>query len=815
MAEGASGGGWVSRQVAAMAAAWDRGEPISAAEVLERHPELDAEAAVRLIYEEVALRREAGLEVDTSEVVRRHPRWGDELRDLFACDRLIRSSGPALGADLPEAGESLGSFVLLEELGRGASGRTFLATDPTLADRPVVVKVVSDDQDEHLALAQLRHTHIVPLFSEQTIPERGLRVLCMPYLGGASLAQVLTDLAETPPGRRSGAEVLRILDRLPRTILGPPPAAGPFRRGLEGASYVDVVAWIAACLADALEYAHARGIVHMDLKPSNVLIAADGQPMLLDFHLARAPIRAGERLAGRLGGTPGWMAPEQEAAMAAIASGRPAPADVDGRADIYALGLLLRMALGVEDPGPDASRFRRPAWVGVALADVVRKCLAPAPRDRYGDAATLADDLRRQLDDLPLRGVRNRDPIERWRKWRRRHPGAFAWGIAVATTLLALAVAGGAALAVYAQRVESIRTALENGRRDLAAGRFDEALQLFGGGLEQARSLPAVGALKDALEAQIGLARRSRLAGDVHALADTVRFRHGVELPDRAEAQSLERACREIWDRRGQLLARAGPPLPPTAEARIRTDLIELAAVRIDLATRPGAGDEGRRDAAKLLDEAEADFGASFALDARRARIAGTPDESRPPNTAWEHDDRGRYLLRSGRIAEAAQAFDRALDLRPQDFWPNFYAGICAFRLGDFEAATAAFHTCAALAPEAASCPFHRGLAHEAMGQDDRAFRDYSRALELDPDLAPARLNRGILSYKAGRLDEAVADFERGVHARPDRETLGKFRHNLALARRALGDLPAARADAEAALSLGVEEARSLLDDSH
>ena len=103
--------------------------------------------------------------------------------------------------------------------------------------------------------------------------------------------------------------------------------------------------WIASCLADALHYSHARGLVHMDIKPSNVLITMDGQPMLLDFHLARGPILAGERGAVRLGGTPGWMSPEQEQAMTAIREGRPVPLAVDGRSDIFALGLLLGEAI--------------------------------------------------------------------------------------------------------------------------------------------------------------------------------------------------------------------------------------------------------------------------------------------------------------------------------------------------------------------------------------------------------------------------------------------------------------------------------------
>lgn len=801
----------ISDEIADMAAAFGRGEPISAAEVLARRPDLDAEAAIRIIYEEVSLRRESGQRVDTSEVVRRHPRWGAELRDLFDCDRLIRASGVGPAVDLPDAGETLGSFALLEELGRGASGRTFLGTDPTLADRPVVVKVVSDDQDEHLALAPLRHTHIVPLFSEQSIPDRGLRMLCMPYLGGASLAEVLADLASEPIARRSGARMLEALERRSRPTPGPPPAVGPFRRGLEEASYVDAIAWIAACLADALHHAHERGIVHMDVKPSNVLVTADGQPMLLDFHLARSPIRAGDRVAGRLGGTPGWMAPEQEAAMLAVSDDRPAPADVDGRADIYSLGLLLREALGAAPVGEDASRFRRPAGVGVALADVVRKCLAADPRDRYADAARLADDLRRHLNDLPLRCVGNRDPIERWGKWRRRHPGAFAWGIALATTAAALAVAGGAYYASVAQGLGRAQAALEGGRRDLAAGRFDSADRLLRDGLAEAESLPIGGDLAAEIEAQLRRTAHARLAADLHGLADSIRFRHGVELPEGDEARARSDACRSLWDARDRLLDSPGPSLDAAAAARIKADMAELVALRVDLLARSPSA-EDRAEALRILDEAEAALGTDAAIAARRERLAGRADGSGPPLTARDHDERGRYLLRSGRVAEAAGAFERALDLRPQEFWPNFYAGLCAFRLGRYEAAAAWFHACSAIAPDIAACPYHLGLAREALDLPERAHRDYTRALELDPSLAPAWLNRGILEYKAGRADRAAADFQAGVDAAPDRGTLGRLRYNLALARRALGERDAARADAQEALRLGIEEARTLLD---
>src|SRR6516162_1838963 len=77
---------WLSREVNSMAAAWSRGQPVLAGEIIDRHPGIADEAAVRLIYEEVNLRRESGENVRTTEVVRRYPRWRDELEVLLGCD---------------------------------------------------------------------------------------------------------------------------------------------------------------------------------------------------------------------------------------------------------------------------------------------------------------------------------------------------------------------------------------------------------------------------------------------------------------------------------------------------------------------------------------------------------------------------------------------------------------------------------------------------------------------------------------------------------------------------------------------------------
>jgi len=448
-----------------MALAWSRGECVLADEVLARFPGLGDEETVRLIYEEVSLRRESGEDVATTEVVNRYPRYKDELEILLGCDRMLRPFSRV--ALFPSAPGELGLFRLLAELGRGASGTTYLATEAALGGRLVVLKVIRDDEQEHLSLARLQHTYIIPLFLEQTFPDRGLRALCMPYLRGTTLARVLDLVARIPPRARQGHHIVEALDRAKasmgadgrdaddsancgsgvpaartgRTGIRPgraenadgmpapqwsggqtdpragskPASDGPYRRYLERALYVEAVCWIVACLAEGLQSAHAHGLVHLDVKPSNVLIAGDGLPMQLDFHLARRPVGAGEQIVDRLGGTPGWIAPEHRAAMEAVSRGETISQPVDERADIFALGLLLREALaGPRDStsaAPPGGRKGAGAWrrqnpeISVGLGDVVEKCLAARSRDRYRSAAALADDLRRHLNHLPLEGV--------------------------------------------------------------------------------------------------------------------------------------------------------------------------------------------------------------------------------------------------------------------------------------------------------------------------------------------------------------------------------------------------------------------------
>ncbi|HKM52043.1 MAG TPA: tetratricopeptide repeat protein, partial [Isosphaeraceae bacterium] len=231
------------------------------------------------------------------------------------------------------------------------------------------------------------------------------------------------------------------------------------------------------------------------------------------------------------------------------------------------------------------------------------------------------------------------------------------------------------------------------------------------------------------------------------------------------------------------------------------------------------------REALGMLDQAGALCGPSPALLRERRACAATLNHARaslgpelplqpdpPAQTPWEHYDLGRSYLRSGNFTRAAQEFQLTLQSRPQDFWPNFYQGLCAYEQGQFEDAVAAFRTCIALAPESSECYYNRARSEDSLNRTAQAQSDYTRALELEPGMAVAALNRGILAYKTGRLDQATADLKQALQSASDTMTVGRVHYNLALVYKAQGEPAKALASASQAVAHGYKEAADLRD---
>jgi serine/threonine protein kinase/Tfp pilus assembly protein PilF len=446
------------------------------------------QVAMDLAYEEFCQRLEVGEQLDKDAFCERFPAVKTSLRLLLAAHRVLDENAPEVEEPRPgqppwpEPGQTFLGFHLLHRLGQGAFGRVYLAAEPALGHRLVAVKVVAQRGTvEAETLGRLRHPNIVPVYSVREDPLTGLTAICMPYLGGATLCDVL-DHAFAGRGRPARARV--ILDAVSEAALPDAPEAGrePPAAVLERGSYLDGVLHVGAQLADALAFIHAQGICHQDLKPSNVLMGRDGRPMLLDFNLSQDE-HSQTRL---LGGTLPYMAPEQLRAIGSKGKSRlVAP---EARSDLFALGVMLyellagahpfgpvslrlteqelrRLLLERQRRGPRPLRQINPE-VDRTLERLIARCLAYDPNDRPGSAAELADALRRGLT-----------PLRRAQRWVGRRPRTVA-----AAVLLVLALAlGGASLSSPGESptvppLKQGQEAFQKGDYRQAVRHFDQAL---------------------------------------------------------------------------------------------------------------------------------------------------------------------------------------------------------------------------------------------------------------------------------------------------------------------------------------------------
>ncbi len=381
---------------------------------LAEYPELGEPDGmpVDLIYEEQHIRNSVtGETTNVKDCIARFPDRAAEIARVFQLEEADTARTGAQVAETYKPGDRIGDFYLMSALGTGAFGSVFLARQESM-QRTVALKVSSDKGTEAQTLAQLDHPNIVRVYDQTRMPEQNLRLLYMQFAAGGTLQAVV---------KVSGSAAPKTGQILKQCIAAAMAHTGvlsgqdiPLKSGLAEKLWAEVTCQLGMELAQALHYAHSHNILHRDVKPANVLLDANGTAKLADFNISFSSEVEGDDPAASFGGSLAYMSPEQLDACNPHRTTK--PADLDGRSDVFSLGILLWELMYGKRPFADESVVGtwsetlsgmaelRQAGVGdppekpvsaieVRLQMILRRCLVPRPDDRYATAKELARDL--------------------------------------------------------------------------------------------------------------------------------------------------------------------------------------------------------------------------------------------------------------------------------------------------------------------------------------------------------------------------------------------------------------------------------------
>lgn len=372
----------------------------------------DDESYLDLLFDEMLDRLEQGLTIDPELLALERPHLRTRVESLAEMAWGVRRDD---GRPLPR----IPGYELVRELGRGGMGAVYLARQERLGGRPVAIKVLPAGaalspkarerfRAEAAAIAAVRHPNIVAVHDVLLLD--GLHAFAMEWIDGSSLADWI---------REHGSAAGRI----------------------------GFAVRVGIAVARALAAVHDAGLLHRDVKPSNILLRSDETPMLGDFGLVQ-PADHAITQTGHFAGTAAYASPEQL---------RGDREGLDRRSDVYALGVTLHHLLAGRPPFPDANLAERLSCaergatplrrldrrIPRDLETIVAKAMEADPARRYQTAGDLADDLERLLDHKPIR-ARPAGLVDRAAKLVRRRRAtvvaALVGGCAAALVLVALGV---------------------------------------------------------------------------------------------------------------------------------------------------------------------------------------------------------------------------------------------------------------------------------------------------------------------------------------------------------------------------------------
>ena len=430
----------------------------------------------------------AGGEPDQEKIIRDHPDLADALRGVFKTLDFVEATSRTLRADKLEKGTCLGEYRIIREIARGGMGVVYEAVQTSLGRR-VALKVLPAGtllsatsaerfSREAATAGKLHHSNIVPVYGVGETD--GISYYTMQFIEGQSLSQHIKDMR-----KHESAVDKEYFKRVARW-------------GLQ--------------VADALEYAHRQGIIHRDVKPSNLLLDALDNVWVTDFGLARTNAMASITVTGDVVGTARYMAPEQA---------RGGREQVDARADIYSLGASLYEMLSLAPAVEGESReevlnnicFVNPKplrqlnrHLPKDLETIVSKCMWKIPSDRYATAGAVAEDLRRFIAGESILARRTPVVVKATRYIRKHRFHVIGATLAISLAIIAIGLRGKLRRMEGTRLLDQAYTAvLYEGDNSKAIQTLDKAEKL---GVDSAR-LHLYRALVPLLDNQPGKAREN------------------------------------------------------------------------------------------------------------------------------------------------------------------------------------------------------------------------------------------------------------------------------------------------------------------
>jgi serine/threonine protein kinase/Tfp pilus assembly protein PilF len=772
--------------------------------------------SARLAYELYRHRRDKGEAESESAFLRANRTLSDLLEPMLHEDDDLTSP---LGDAATVAGRSLGEFRLVREIGRGGMGVVYEAQQPSL-HRTVAVKVlpahltlrestIQRFHREALTAAKFRHPGIVEIFTVGA--DRGVHYFAMEFVHGAPLDRVIAQLKTLPLESLDGgaiANAVRDLAHEPSDPLWSSDEGDDARPGAWDGGFVATAARLVASVADALDHAHRAGVIHRDVKPSNILVRADGTPVLTDFGLAREEGLPSMTLTGDFVGTPYYVSPQQVVSRSV---------KVDHRTDVFSLGVTLYELLTLRRPfeGESSQEIfekiltREPVdpqklnpRIASDLVTIILKALEKDPERRYATAGELAADLRAFLEYRPIR-ARRVPGVVRLARWARREPAKAALLAILSIGVPAATAAGGFALAkLRAARIEVRLYAkerdLKQGYWQLGSRNYRRAIGTFEAVLREEPETPeAIAGIVFARlelnepEAALATLDAHRAVAEAHPSFAWIRADALRDAGQVAEAERLEEHVGEPESALDFFIAgyhelprgQYGEPGDPARYAH-PLELLTAAAMlqqralfhferarAAGLAKDPIAARESARTLLALWpDSARTWFHVGFALhyvDRERAIDAFRRAIALDPNDVSTYCNLASTLYDADDFQGALDAFNRAIALDPNDVDARCSLGVTLEQMGDPARAISALREAIRIDPKLASAWFDLGRAHHSMGDEAQAIAAYREAVRLDPKSARPHMHLGLAMVASGQPEHALAEYREAIRLDP------------------------------------------------